>query len=75
MSQLYNTLGSTIKYCKYPVTLARHSEITGNDRDDEAMLLWNEKNGKGREDTLNDGVAERIRIREKKSKKWKQDKG
>lgn len=45
---------------------------------DEAILLWNEKNGKGREDTLNDGVAERIRIREKKkqkTKKWKQDKG
>lgn len=32
------------------------------------MLLWNEKNGKGREDTLNDGIAERIRIREKKKK-------
>ena len=31
----------------------------------EVMLLQHEKNGEGREDTLNDGVAERCIIKEK----------
>lgn len=40
----------------------------------EVMLLQLEENGEGREDTLNDGVAERSIIKEKENKSKSQRK-
>lgn len=40
----------------------------------EAMLMQHEKNGEGREDTLNDGVAERSIIKGKENKSKSQRK-